>query len=36
MNYEGWVERWQQSQLDDYLLEVYGTEDEEELENEEI
>ena len=31
MGYEAWVERWQQSLLDDYLLEIYGAEDEDEL-----
>ena len=31
MSYEECVERWHQSLLDDYLLEIYGAEDEYEL-----
>ena len=33
MGYEAWVERWQQSLLDDYLLEIYGSEEESEGED---
>ena len=33
MGYEAWVERWQQSLLDDHLLEIYGSEEESEGED---
>ena len=32
MDYESWVETWQQQQLNDNLLRIYGPEDDEDYE----